>query len=830
MLSDTKNDKLAALKTTTDRQQASGNTDKNMISKIGASYRAAFAAFIIGWAVFAFPWLSGQVTIPYDAKAHFQAQIQFLANAIHTGQSPFWTHNVFGGSPQIADPQSLIFSPAYLLAYLEAAPSLREVDLYCFLLLALAGLSVILFFRDRGWHPGGAVVAALATAFGGSSIWRIQHVKQIESFAFFMLTLWLLARALDRKSLLYGIFAGLAACTMIIEPGQVSMLGCYVLAGYTVHHWLSQPRFWTSVRQTLPALLAGGLVASVLAAVPIVLSFLFVLDSNRPEIPFKEAEGGSLHPASLLTAIIPDIFSVRWDLPYWGPGSPDWRVSWLALCENMGQVYIGALPVLLLLAVGIARGRLWSRDIRFFTIAIAVLLLYALGRFTVFFAWAYEDVPGVDLFRRPADATYALGAMVSVASGYFLHLLLTGKEAVPDRQRYGVVAALAALFATGLCVAAAHDHLSSAVTPVLVSAGIFTGGLLLLSLARRYVEDYGALTVAALAAFMTLDLALGNGANRDTALPPSAYSELLPDTHNETVGFLKKQLNQGPGSMRRDRVELVGLGFEWPNIGLIQNFDHVLGYNPLRLGEIVDAIGASETVAEARQRQFTPLFPSYRSTMADLLGLRYIAANQPLETIDTHLKPGDLTLVARTKDAYIYENPRALPRAIFADDWLPADFERMTKDGRWPLFDPGHIVLLRQPPPKPRKSLGMPVAQTRAAMLMRTYANTEIEIEITAPQPGFLVLNDIWHPWWFGTVDGEPAEILRANVLFRAIQVPAGKHIVRMEFRPVEGAAKEIEARLQGHSPEPGAPAPIEPHPRPEASARDLLPSGHAGS
>jgi hypothetical protein len=40
----------------------------------------------------------------FDAKAHFQAQVQFLANAIHTGQSPFWNHNVFAGSPQIADP------------------------------------------------------------------------------------------------------------------------------------------------------------------------------------------------------------------------------------------------------------------------------------------------------------------------------------------------------------------------------------------------------------------------------------------------------------------------------------------------------------------------------------------------------------------------------------------------------------------------------------------------------------------------------------------------------------------------------------------------------
>ena len=45
----------------------------------------AAAAMVIGW-----PWLSGQVTIPWDAKATFQPQIQFLAQSLANGQSPFW--------------------------------------------------------------------------------------------------------------------------------------------------------------------------------------------------------------------------------------------------------------------------------------------------------------------------------------------------------------------------------------------------------------------------------------------------------------------------------------------------------------------------------------------------------------------------------------------------------------------------------------------------------------------------------------------------------------------------------------------------------------------
>jgi len=39
-----------------------------------------------------------------------------------------------------------------------------------------------------------------------------------------------------------------------------------------------------------------------------------------------------------------------------------------------------------------------------------------------------------------------------------------------------------------------------------------------------------------------------------------------------------------------------------------------------------------------------------------LLGVRLIATGVPVEQIDKAIKPGDLNFVARTKDAYVYEN------------------------------------------------------------------------------------------------------------------------------------------------------------------------------
>ncbi len=81
---------------------------------------------------------------------------------------------------------------------------------------------------------------------------------------------------------------------------------------------------------------------------------------------------------------------------------------------------------------------------------------------------------------------------------------------------------------------------------------------------------------------------------------------------------------------------------------------------------------------------------------------------------------------------------------------------------------------------------------TQADVQLTRYQNTEVEITVKTALPGFIVLNDIWHPWWRAAIDGVETDILKANVLFRAVQVPAGTHKVTFSFRPVEGALAEF--------------------------------------
>jgi len=215
----------------------------------GRLYAFAGLAFVAGALVLAWPWLSGAVTIPWDAKAQAYPQIVFLARALAAGDSPFWAPNVFAGFPQIADPQSQIFSPPFfLMALFNAAPSFRAVDGAVFAMLMLAGLALIVYFKDRGWHPAGALVAAFAFSFGGSAAWRLQHIGEVISLCWFALTLLALSRALTRSSLFYGFASGMLAGFMALGRDQIALLCIFVLAAFAIWHVLEGPGLWRRLR------------------------------------------------------------------------------------------------------------------------------------------------------------------------------------------------------------------------------------------------------------------------------------------------------------------------------------------------------------------------------------------------------------------------------------------------------------------------------------------------------------------------------------------------------------------------------------------------------
>ena len=117
------------------------------------------ALFALAFLVPSWPWLSGAVTVPFDAKSSVLPPIEFMAHAFATATSPFWSPNIFAGWPNIADPQSMLASPLHvLLAYISAAPSFRAIDSITFIgfvgfFVWMAAMGISLLLRERTSAP-----------------------------------------------------------------------------------------------------------------------------------------------------------------------------------------------------------------------------------------------------------------------------------------------------------------------------------------------------------------------------------------------------------------------------------------------------------------------------------------------------------------------------------------------------------------------------------------------------------------------------------------------------------------------------------------------------
>jgi uncharacterized membrane protein YfhO len=59
-----------------------------------------------------------------------------------------------------------------------------------------------------------------------------------------------------------------------------------------------------------------------------------------------------------------------------------------------------------------------------------------------------------------------------------------------------------------------------------------------------------------------------------------------------------------------------------------------------------------------------------------------------------------------------------------------------------------------------------------------------MEVEVDNKQSGILVVHEAYYPGWVAEVDGQPARILRTNVLFRGVEVGEGRHRVVFRFEP----------------------------------------------
>jgi hypothetical protein len=137
-------------------------------------------------------------------------------------------------------------------------------------------------------------------------------------------------------------------------------------------------------------------------------------------------------------------------------------------------------------------------------------------------------------------------------------------------------------------------------------------------------------------------------------------------------------------------------------------------------------------------------------------------------------------------DVKIYENLDVLPRAFFVPQAILApDNEAALSVMRDPSFDPAMIVVLMRGVSSNQESgIRHQTSGVTSHVELVRYEPEHIIAAVSAPTDGWLLLNDAWYPGWEARVDGQTTPVERANVLFRALAVPAGDHQVEWLYRP----------------------------------------------
>lgn len=174
-------------------------------------------------------------------------------------------------------------------------------------------------------------------------------------------------------------------------------------------------------------------------------------------------------------------------------------------------------------------------------------------------------------------------------------------------------------------------------------------------------------------------------------------------------------------------------------------------------------------------RQFEQVVP--QSPLLDLAGIRYIVT--PRDTVEG----ARLVYQGRVN---VFENSRAYPRFFLVGAVVGSrdvsDAARMIHERE---VDPSRVAVVLDADLGHFAELAGPATSNELGTVeLLEYLPNEIRLRVRASRPAVLVATETyWHDWR-ATVDGEPARLVRADGVFRAIAVAAGVHEVRMFIVP----------------------------------------------
>jgi hypothetical protein len=131
-------------------------------------------------------------------------------------------------------------------------------------------------------------------------------------------------------------------------------------------------------------------------------------------------------------------------------------------------------------------------------------------------------------------------------------------------------------------------------------------------------------------------------------------------------------------------------------------------------------------------------------------------------------------------DVKIYQNLIVLPRAFVVHQVHEVtDKEQALAVLGDPGFDPADTVILLS-----EKEREYSFGAAKSTVDLITYEPETIRLQVSLDTPGYLVLTDAHYPGWVATVDGQTADIHKADLYFRAVALDSGEHQVTLQFQP----------------------------------------------
>jgi hypothetical protein len=681
----------------------------------------------------------------------------FALTALAGGHLPLWNPLLGMGAPLLANYQSaVLYPPNWLLAVTGVG---WGQGLLVALHIGWSALGMLLLARRLKLGDPAALVAALAFSLSGYGVARAGFLSINAAMAWLPWEIWAAEGLVAR-----GAASGFASVIpQIIAAGL--MLSMQWLAGHAQTAWYSLLLviIWVAVRGwergRLSILIRVGallgtacLLAAMLSAAQLAPTFEYLMQSQRgAHLDEVFALTYSFWPWRVLGLVAPNLFGNPATGNYWGYGNY-WEDA----------VYIGVLPLVMALAAAIRCLRRNSDPIPRMLLAVSLIAgLLSLGKNTAVYPFLFRHVPTFNLFQAPTRWNLLAIFCLSLLAGWGVEhwQTLTGKGLYWTRLGTAGAAGMAVV---SLAVGPRLEGINPSIAPAFAIAGLFlaiTGGLALLR-----PKQPGEMWTVGIGLFVLADLVFaGWGLNPSTGASINAPDPQVSRMGQEGRLFMPAALEYqmkyerlfrfSSFSSEMDPRQAVLLGL--PNTAMLSGAPSASNFDPLLPARYVDWMQVLETAS-----------PHEASKMLQLMGVGWQAVSTPAGSAQ-YLGGQRASRVRVVPMARLAESKSEALGLLFAED-----------------FDPDIQVVVEGRLPE-----GLPQGGEGRATIEPGGDPNRVAVHATAPAGGWLVLSDTWYPGWKADVDGQPAPILRADYLFRAVWLEPGDHLVTFSYQPASFVA-----------------------------------------